>query len=347
MKRNKKVVALIVSAITAMTSMMALSSQTKAAGNTVTVPTKIEYVENTYATYDESWGVTAPTKEGYLFGGWYKDAQGETVITEKGQVEQNAKVYAKFVPAQVLSVKAQNFSTTKEGDATTTTRLISSVDARAYSEVGFEIIDMERNHTIYNDKVNLVFEKLEVKESDKATEYTPQQVFGEIENAKGQRFMVLSLNGIPNAKWDSDIYVRPYWKTYDGLRIDGLAKYVYVNDGLHRWISIPVNLHTGAQVAGGLVSVQVPDGFKYEELRTGRVFSEMAAAVNGNVVKCVGNTTDGSDVAANGLYAVLRFSVTGDYKVGNGTFLNFTVNDLGFASNAENLVDMNIMNVQY
>lgn len=347
MKRNKKVVALILSAITVMTSAMTLSSQVKAVGNTVEVPTKITYEENSYATYDASWGVAAPTKEGYLFGGWYKDAEGNSVITKKEQVEEGSKVYAKFVPAQVLSVKAQNLSTTKEGDATTTTRLISSVDTRTYSEVGFQIIDIERNYTIYNDKVNLVFEKLEVKEGDKATEYTPQQIFGTFENAKAQRFMVLSLNNIPNRKWDSDIYVRPYWKTYDGLRIDGLGKYVYVNDGLEGWVSIPVNLHTGANIAGGMVSVTVPEGLQYQEYRAGRVFSEMSAAINGNVIKCAGNSVQGSNETAEDLFAVFRFKVTGDYKVGSDSFLDFTVKDLGFANNAEELIDMNIMNVRY
>lgn len=353
MRKNKKIVAWILSAITMMSGVILLPEQAKAAGNTIAVQSEIQYEEMSYKTYSESWGKKAPTKEGYLFGGWYQDSEGKTAIRSVEQVTESAKVYAKFVPAHLLSVKAQNFSTTKrtEGDDKATTRMVSSIDCRAYLNVGFQIIDIEANRTITDEPINTVYEKLQVKEGSTTKDYTPQEIFGTVANAKEQNFIVKSLRNIPEAKWNSDIYVRPFWTTYDGLRIYGLGKYVYVNDGIDGWISIPVNLHTGASVAGGMISVKVPTGegysLTYQECRPGRVFSEMTAAIKGTTIKCVGHTKQGEDTAANDLYAVLRFKVEGSYKTGSGTFLEFNVKDLGFANNAETLVDMSIMNVQY
>lgn len=347
MRNNKKLIACMLSSITVLFGVIAMPTQANAAGNTITVQSEIQYEETAYETFSGMCGKTAPTKEGYLFGGWYKDANGTTCVSKTEDVQASEKVYAKFVPAQVLSVKAQNYSTTTEASEKTTTRMISSIDCRSYQNVGFEIVNMETGKTITSDPINTVYEKLAVFSGEKREEYTSKQIFGEIANATEQNFIVLSLKNIPQAKWDTDIYVRPFWTTHDGVRVYGLGKYVYVNDGVKGWASIPVNLHTGANVAGGMISVTVPEGLQYQGCRAGRVFTEITANKNGNVIKCVGHTPDGSDVAADDLFAVLRFKIEGNYQVGNGSFLNFTVKDLGFADNAENLVKMNIMNVQY
>ncbi len=353
MKRCKKVMACAAAAIAMLSGVVAMPAQTEAAGTKVEIPTQIVYEKNDYTTYNESWGKKAPIKEGYLFGGWYEDAEGTTPVRNMEQVTEGTAAYAKFVPANLLSVKAQNASTTSRTDANdkTAVRMVSSVDSREYENVGFEIIDMESGKTLTNAPIQKVYEKLQVGKENATTEYTSKQIFGEVPNAKEQNFIVLKVNNIPEAKWNSDIYVRPYWTTYDGVKVNGLGKYVYVNDGLDGFISVPVNLHTGAQVAAGMVSVTVPAGegytLEYQECRPGRVFSEMTAAINGNTIKCAGNTEQGVDAPADDLYAVFRFKVRGQYSVGNGSFLNFEVNDLGFANHAENLVDMNIMKVQY
>ena len=62
----------------------------------------------------------APIKEGYVFGGWFEEVDEPTSKTEtyvgdnqhdiyyNPLTEVTGNAYAKFVPAQVLSVKAQN-----------------------------------------------------------------------------------------------------------------------------------------------------------------------------------------------------------------------------------------------
>lgn len=355
MRRNKKVMACAVAAIAMLAGAVMMPTQTEAAGIKVEIPNQIKYEKNNYAFYNETWGKQEriPTKEGYLFGGWYEDEEGNTPVRSKEQVAENKDVFAKFVPANLLSVKAQNASTTERTDGAdkTATRMVSSVDSREYKNVGFEIVDMESGTKLTDAPIQKVYEKLQVEKEGKAIDYTPKQIFGDISNAKEQNFIVLKVNNIPESKWNSDIYVRPYWTTYDGVKVYGLGKYVYVQDGIDGWVSIPVNLHTGVNVAGGMVSVTVPTGedytLTYKECRPGRVFSEMTAAINGNTIRCAGNTKLGVDVSADDLYAVFRFKVEGSYSVGNGLFLNFEVNDLGFANHAEQLVDMNLMKVQY
>ena len=354
MNKNKKIFAWIISAITILTGVMISPTHTKAAEGAIKVQSKIIYEEMSYQTYSESWGVKAPIKDGYFFGGWYEDANGDTAIKKKEQITEETNVYAKFVPANLLSVKAQNFSTTAQTDATddkTTTRMVSSIDSSQYFNVGFEIVDIEGNRKITDAPLDVVYEKLQVVEEDTTKDYTPQQIFGTVSNAKSQKFIVLSLRNIPESKWNSDIYVRPYWTTYDGIRVYGLGKYVYVQDGLDGWISVPINLHTGVQVAAGMLEVIVPRSenytLTYQECRVGRVFSEVTVASNMNKIKCIANVSKVEDVYANDLYAVLRFKVEGDYEVGNGTFLDFIIDNISFCNIDERMVPMNILNIRY
>ena len=80
-------------------------------------------------TYDDTLDIakfwktrTAPTKEGYVFGGWYTtDGTNYTPIKEADIVEKGVENFvgacAKFVPSYVLSVKAQLEKTTEENDS--------------------------------------------------------------------------------------------------------------------------------------------------------------------------------------------------------------------------------------
>lgn len=78
---------------------------------------------------------------GYLFGGWY-DKNGDTYTAIKDITDLENKtgtVVAKFVPAQTLSVKCQNWAGTKEGAEDVIVRAISAVDSTNYSGYGFKI----------------------------------------------------------------------------------------------------------------------------------------------------------------------------------------------------------------
>lgn len=358
MRKMKKLIAGLLVAIMVTASVSIIMPEVKAeeTGSAVEVKETIEYVDmtETYASYFGKQD-NIPTKEGYLFGGWYKDTDGTTVIKEVSQVSEGETVYAKFVPSYVLSVKAQIFSTTErtnDNSGKTNVRLVTSLDCKNYKNAGFQIIDMsgETDREINSDPMDTVYSALRVNKNGTTKDYTPQQIFGKL-NESEQRLAVLTLNNIPESKWDSDIYVRPYWTTYDDVKVYGLGKYVYVNDGLDGWISIPVNLHTGADVAAGLVDVEFDsNNLEYQEYRAGRVFDEVDANItaDGATIKCVGNVSEVANKAANDMYIALRFKLKNNYEIGNGTdFLKFTMKNMKFANISEEYVSMNILNIQY
>ena len=360
MRKEKRLIAGLLAVIMITASISMTMQEVKATetetGSAVEVQKTVEYVDMT-TNYSDYFGNqdNIPTKEGYFFGGWYKDNLGTTVIKDASEIAEGDIVYAKFVPSYVLSVKAQIFSTTErttEGDGKTNVRLVTSLDCKKYKNVGFQIIDMsgETEREIASSPIDIVYSALRVSKNGQSKDYTAQQIFGQL-NESEQRLAVLTLNNIPESKWNSDIYVRPYWTTYEGVKVYGLGKYVYVNDGLDGWISIPVNLHNGASVAAGLVDVGFDsDYLQFEECRAGRVFEEVEAniAADGSTVKCVGNVRKVENASASDMYITLRFSLKNNYEIGNGTdFLKFTMSNMNFANVDEEYVPMNILNVQY
>lgn len=356
MKRVKRLIAGLLAVVTITANVSLTMQEVKAVetGSAVEVQTTIEYVDMT-EDYQEYFGKqdNIPSKEGYFFGGWYKDNLGKTVIREQNEIATDDKVYAKFVPAYALSVKAQIFSTTErtsEGNGKTNVRLVSSLDCKNYKNAGFQIIDMsgETDREISSKPMDTVYSAIRATKNGSSRDYTPREIFGKL-NEDEQRLVVLTLKNIPESKWNSDIYVRPYWTTYEGVKVYGLGKYVYVNDGLDNWVSIPINLHNGATIAAGLVDVGFDSSIlKYEECRAGRVFEEVDANVSGSTVQCVGNVSEVANASANDMYITLRFSLKKDYVIGNGTnFLNFTMSNMKFANLDEEYVPMNILNIQY
>lgn len=357
MRKGKQIIAGLLAAMMVSSSLFISVTEVKAAvaGSAIEVKTVIEYVDTDYATFQDCFGKQekVPTMEGYLFGGWYEEKDGTTAIKTADQVPEDTVVYAKFVPAYLLSVKAQNHSSTKRTDETdyTNVRLVSGLDCKNYKNAGFEIIDIEANRTINADPIKTVYSKLAVYKDGTEKTYTPQQIFGTVTNAVAQKFIVLTLNSIPESKWNSDIYVRPYWTTFDGVKVYGLGKYVYVNDGLDGWISVPINLHTGANVAAGLLDVGFNSQFlEYQGYRRGRVFEEMDANVmmDGATVKCAGNVSELVNASANDIYITLRFKLKNNYEIGNGEqFLKFTASNMNFVNLEEENVTMNILDIQY
>lgn len=294
-----------------------------------------------------------PEKDGYLFGGWYEDAAGKNPVTveEKSGI---SEAYAKFVPAYILSVKAQNYAGadwTTNGDATTTTRLVTSVDCADYSEVGFELIRSDgATKTVY---VKKVYNYLAVKDSADDTEptnYSPDLVFGD----GAEHFAVLEYTDIPESAWSDNTYVRPFWVTTDGTTVTGLPKYVRVDDGIkdsegYKHISVAVNLKTAEPIAAGVVNVSYDDDqLEFDSYSVGKVFEEMEVADKGSSIKCVGNLETITDIQyADDMYISLRFKVIGNYSVMDEGGLTFNMDQIDFAANDETLTDTNVWDVLY
>ena len=113
--------ALVIAVGMVVTGIVLVPKQADAEGNVI-IPDKVIYESYQDAkTYWEAEPKKAPMKDGYVFGGWFKEVQEsektentETSVENSGTVyyepltEVTGEAFAKFVPAQVLSIKAQN-----------------------------------------------------------------------------------------------------------------------------------------------------------------------------------------------------------------------------------------------
>ncbi len=265
---------------------------------------------------------TAPIKEGYVFGGWFKSADESQPLTEaelKEAVPDSA--YAKFVPAQVLSVKAQNEDGVTEQSIAAMreknnngqpiseeekfyVRVMSSLDSENYTKVGFDIY--------LNNKI-----KLENTETEKI--YTGVMVNGQPQYAEdiyGGASKYLMTWRLTEIDWADNvkliIYVRPYWVTKDGTKVNGLAKYVHIEDEYLGYINVPVNLLGGEKIAAGAVDVtyNTTEQLQLVAFEKGRMFEKMNHSYTEKTVKMVGNTNKRMgtyDDKGETIYANLRF----------------------------------------
>ncbi len=268
----------------------------------------------------------APTRDGYVFGGWYKDVEGtKTALTETeaAGIEDASVVWAKFVPAEVLSIRAQleKATETKNGVdvASTYLRLLSGVNGLDYQKVGFDILynkktqDSEANQKIAKN-ITKVFSKITNTETGESG-LEADALFGEA----ATHFSVLRLDSIKAKNFGLVIYVTPQWTTLDGTLVKGQAKYVRVMDGYadNRYISVPVNFTAGSDVAAGQMELKY-DATKVQLVKaegkafdTGLLMPEMNYYDDGNgTIKIVGNVDNQTDIAPNSkIFANLWFEL--------------------------------------
>ena len=299
-------------------------------------------------TYWSEAAKTAPVLEDYVFAGWYTADENENVTAIKAAagIPKNTTTYAKFVPAYVLSVKTQvqkeaemqSTEVDNKGDNFSTfMRVLSSVDSGDYQNVGFEIIlGNEGTTTLDVEPITKVYAGLKLSATDTDDKIIrPNNVFGEAANY----FTALDLKDINIKSFSSKIYIRPYWTTLDGTKVEGLAKNVRVEDKYtdYRYLSMPVNLLTdGAspkEIAAGILEVSY-DATKFEvatdangkaRIDTGRLMSEMEyniilPAEGETMGKIVfsGNVETAKGVKeADGLFANIRFIRKDGYKDAN------------------------------
>lgn len=173
---------------------------------------------------------------GYLFAGWFKntDCAKSNAIRESSEVQADGIYYAKFMPEDVLSVKAQ-ISTTASAAGTRNMRFVSSVESLVYNRVGFMLQYEENGETVikYNNSKD-VFEKIKTATEGDEYEYSPKVV-----DTESEYFITATWTDISD--FDLGFYVRAYWKTLDGVVVYGPSRYVCVNDGLTSTIvNLPV-----------------------------------------------------------------------------------------------------------
>lgn len=270
--------------------------------------------------WNASGDKTAPVKNGYVFGGWYEKTGDQTfeAVTTSSET-----AYAKFVPDYVLSVRAQNEDGTSQGDGIkNSVRVISSVDTLDYLNVGFDIW-LANKTQLKKDGGALITEKVYDAILVENEKVYANDVFGDT----SKYFSVWRLDNIQDSNDSKIIYVRPYWITKDGTKVEGLAKYVHVEDEYLGYISVPINLATGEEIAGGIVNLSYTSSsnstaWQFIGFEAGRLLTEMSEnhATTG-VVKIAGNASVVNElVNADGIYANIRLKNTDNLDASDLTF---------------------------
>lgn len=351
-KHMKKIVAGFLTAVTILCGTVSAPVQVDAQETGVTTSTGVIYESMEMKDYWTVGEKKVPIKKDYVFGGWYTSTDGKSFKALKendGVASENT--YAKFVPAYVLSIKTQIEEGAAANDGKNTClRLLSSVDSTGYREVGFEVFLGSRTKAEITPVITKVYQELKLN-ADDPQPIKPEEEFG----AASDYFSALRITDITDKSDASLIYARPYWVTLDGTKVEGMAKYVRVEDGFaeNRYISVPVNLFTGEEIAAGVVTMTY-DAEKLEvvDVQTGRLLKEMEANVKENgIVKFAGNAMINADgtkeaVHADGLYANVRLKAKGAEADLKG--LSFTMSNEDFATwNEEKVNTVKAWNVQY
>ena len=195
----------------------------------ISVNDVVEYTAEEFATLRAD-GKKAPERSvNFVFAGWYYDegctnpVEQTTVTLAEGQ-----KVYAKFVPNDVLSVKAQLKLPTDTAvdritaDSKVQMRLVTTVDSLNYRKVGFRVtsneIPKEFTTTTAYTSITAAGVKVEAKEFSVASNYFITKNLGNITVGKNT---------------DREIIVQAFWETMDGTIVYGEASTKTIQQGLN------------------------------------------------------------------------------------------------------------------
>ena len=320
------------------------------------------YMVNKVApTYQASAEVTVDDY-GYLFGGWFTKVEVEGVpkfkaIKKVDQLNEAENYYAKFVPAYILSVKCQNDFGTTSATSKTVTRMVAGVDSTNYASVGFEVVGVTLDNagnltkvgsttkTLLSqneDKEMLLWEKLLVyRDKENYNKNTPKSVLGEA----GKYFLGARLS-FSNTNYARTSAIRPFWVTYDGVKVYGLTKYSHVVDGIDGYINIPINLKNENKVAAGMVefdwSALKSAGYEYMGAECGKTFKTIkikSDIIDGDksIIRCFAATDIKNgieDVASDDIFINLRFKqgTSATPKKFDGTFYHFAAHEEEFSN---------------
>jgi len=250
-----------------------------------------------------------PTSEykDWLFAGWYKDEACSSYVTtgvRKGEY------WAKFVPAEVLSVQCQASAGTIESSESSKLRIISTVDNLVYKQVGFDLVYKEKT---IQYKTNTVYKKIEAAVNGVDYGYSPN-VF----DVQSTRFITATITNIKKADFDEGILIKPYWVTMDGTKVYGVSRYARVEDSYLKIVNVPVRLYSD-DTATNVTTTFAYDSTKLRYLDTygtvstpgntnGDIFDGITVADNDTGTLTITGTSDAAE-KTDGIFAHLRLQI--------------------------------------
>ena len=165
---------------------------------------------------------TYPTKNGMVFAGWYEDSQFKTPVATEST---SGYAYAKFVNADILSVKAQLTVGTTSKSESANLRILTACDTRAYEEIGFDVeYDGQKN----TYETSTVYESILATNKKEIARYQADDIFGK----EASYIATTTISNIPKVKFSNEIIVTPHWITEDGTKVYGVERSLKVEDGI-------------------------------------------------------------------------------------------------------------------
>lgn len=231
MKKNiKKFTAIILSFILVLQMFLVSDLQLKASETSVSAgvtytnkDTGVLYVYyEDISQYREEENYTYEVKEGYVFGGWWTgvtEAADDAVATPVSEKTVYGGAWAKYVPEEVLTVKAQvskRVAEVTDNNTEVKLRLVTSVDSLRYRRVGFKVFVTKENDMHTQD----VFSEVTVREdASNSTKVYPKDIF---HKTASSHFATRVISGFTKDMFNSkELRVTPYWKTLDGTIVEG------------------------------------------------------------------------------------------------------------------------------
>ena len=178
---------------------------------------KTEYVDNISSYRDSNSTYTAPKKEGYIFAGWYRNADC-TVPVDENVISGGA--YAKYVDEDVLTVKYQIPTTTTAESPTTILRLVTSIDKEDYQSVTFQI---EYNGSINSISTSTAYRNLIGFKGEEKITYNP-----DVFSADSKYMVALNVNDVLQSAYDDEFKITPQWLTADGTPVSGKTRTIVI-----------------------------------------------------------------------------------------------------------------------
>ncbi len=316
----------------AMSGMVIMPQDVEAAKPTsVYYATADEYEISAYWN-EEKDSRKVPMKDGYVFGGWFtQEGETYTALEEKNltnDILSSMNAVAKFVPADVLSVKTQLATDEVEGVQMAFLRLLSTTDSSDYQKVGFEY--QLGTRAVAKKEMTTIYTAIRPSQNSDDVLYPSNEFVKDVST----HFIAVDVNNIVEQSFASIVYARAYWVTMDGTTVMGLARNNRVEDRLsdNDYTSAGITLLSDdvapAMVAAGKV-VMTYNTEDYDVvdngIDAGKVLSGMLWKVDdeAGTITFVGNAeTVNTNIEADGLYANVRFEKTTDNKQ---ALLNFEV----------------------
>lgn len=170
---------------------------------------------------------TYPQANGYVFGGWYQSAAETTAVDENTT---SGSAYAKLVPEDVLTVKAQTNQNTQYDSADATRlRFVSTVDSVRYNSISFRITFRGKEKTLED---TYIYTCIQVDTAEAAITYAPTYFHDE-----SYAFFTCSVTGIGKEYFNEGFDVIPCWTTLDGTMVKGVARNIAVNDNKNQRVT--------------------------------------------------------------------------------------------------------------